>query len=268
MKPFQRVLGYVKQEYRAVILSILFAVLTVTLFALSLAAVLPLMKVMIGEEGLHGWIYRAIIKDRSGIRFMDVPLGENIVAKDDDKPRQPKLRIRSIENNSPAAGIGLKQLDVILAVILENEENNQTQAVVIPNRNALLEKITQAPADSSIQLKIEHDDGSTETVQFTIESKPFYTRAAHWLLSFVPPMQQFESKEELRTFKRDCIVKLILLMLIATIARCLFRFLQEYLVRKLSYRSIMRFRRDAYTNAIRMPLLHYSTQGVADTMSR
>ena len=72
MKPFMRVLGYVKQEYRAVILSILCALLTVILFSLSIAAVLPLMKVMIGEEGLHGWIYRAIVKDRSGIRFTDV----------------------------------------------------------------------------------------------------------------------------------------------------------------------------------------------------
>ena len=53
MKPFWRVFGYVKQEYRAVILSIVCALLTVFLFALSITAVLPLMKVMIGEEGLH-----------------------------------------------------------------------------------------------------------------------------------------------------------------------------------------------------------------------
>ena len=268
MKPFKRVLGYVKQEYRAVILSILCALFTVILFSLSLAAVLPLMKVMIGEEGLHGWIYRAIIKDRSGISFVDVPLGENIVAKDDETIRQPKLRIRSIKNGSPADDIGLRQLDVVLALILENENNNQIQTITIPNRNALLEKLTHAPAGSSIQIKIEHDDGAADTVQFTIDPDPFYAQAAHWLLSFVPRMQEFQSKEELRTFKRDCIVKLIILMLIATIARCLFRFLQEYLVKKLSYRSIMRFRRDAYTNAIRMPLLHFSTQGVADTMSR
>ena len=210
---------------------------------------------------------------------MDVPLGENIVARDAEKPRLPKLRISSIQNGSPADGIGLLKLDVVLAVILENERNNhntipdptvetQTQAVTLASRNALLEKLAQAPPHTSVQLKIEHDGGGTDTVPFSIESNPVYAQAAHWLLGFVPSVQAFESKEELRTFKRDCIVLLIVLMLIATIARCLFRFLQEYLVKKLSYRSIMRFRRDAYTNAIRMPLLHFSTRGVADTMSR
>jgi ATP-binding cassette, subfamily B, bacterial MsbA len=280
MKPFKRVLGYVKQEYRAVILSILCAVFVAILFALSLGAMLPLMKVMIGEEGLHGWINRAIVKNRSGISFIDVPLGENIVIKDADKSRQPKLRISSVKQGSPADGIGLRKQDVVLAVFLENDQNiqnpiisdppveDQIQVPVIPNRDDLLEKLAHAPSDSSIQLKIEHDDGSSDTVKFTVEPEPFYTHTANWLLSFVPRIQEFESKEELRTFKRDCIVKLIILMLIATIARCLFRFLQEYLVKKLSYRSIMRFRRDAYTNAIRMPLLHFSTRGVADTMSR
>ncbi len=279
MKPFQRVLGYVKQEYRAVILSVVFALLTAMLFSLSLTALLPLMKVMMGEEGLHGWVYRAIIKDRSGIRFMDVPLRENIVASDTKQLRRPKLRISSIQKDTPADGVGLRQLDVVLAVNLENEHQeqthnseasrkNQTPGILIPNRNTLLETLARAPAGSTVQLKIKHDDDSIETVHFKIDPEPYYSGTAYRLLRYVPSMQEFKTKEELLSFKLDCMVKVILLILAATIARCLFRFLQEYLVRKLSYRSIMRFRRDAFTNAIRMPLLHYSTRGVADTMSR
>ena len=69
-------------------------------------------------------------------------------------------------------------------------------------------------------------------------------------------------------FKRDSIILIIILMLVATIARCALRFAQQYLVRKISFRTLMMLRLDAYRNAIRLPLTYYSTQGASDTMSR
>ena len=74
MKHFRRVLTYLKAQYKAVLLSVLCAVLAAFLFSLSISAMLPLMKVMIGEEGLHGWVGRKIVEHRSGIIFRPLPL--------------------------------------------------------------------------------------------------------------------------------------------------------------------------------------------------
>ncbi|MBN1844400.1 MAG: ABC transporter ATP-binding protein [Sedimentisphaerales bacterium] len=266
MNSLSRVLHYVKYEYRPLAVAITCALLVAILFSLSLAAMLPLMKVMIGEEGLHGWVNRAVVKQRSGIRFYDVPLAENLQATG-KAVEQAKLRISRIVHHSPAAGIGLREQDIVLQVV-----SPDLSLEALPEsrhrRDRLLERLARAPTGVRMQITVEHDSGQQETVELRLEEKPFYARGAEWLLGYVPRMENIESDAQMSRFKRDSIVLMIVLMLIATLIRCFLKFLHEYLVKNLSYRILMRFRRDAYTNAIRMPLLHFSTKGVSDTISR
>ena len=64
MKHFWRAFGYVKPQYKAAVTSVLCAFVVAVLFSTSIAAMLPLMKVMIGEEGLRSWVNRKVVKDR------------------------------------------------------------------------------------------------------------------------------------------------------------------------------------------------------------
>jgi hypothetical protein len=117
MEYFRRVLVYVGRQYKAVLLSILCALLVAMLFTLSIGAMLPLMKIMIGEEGLHGWVERAVIKHRSGISFAAKESRETLSDDNEQTPRPDvPFAIVSIKKDSPATDSGLKELDVILLV--------------------------------------------------------------------------------------------------------------------------------------------------------
>jgi len=345
MKHFNRVLKYAAPQYKTVIISIACALGAAMLFSMSIAAMLPLMRVMIGEEGLHGWVNRGIVKHRSGIVFESVTIEENPAALGDtETPPQP-LRIFHIREKTPAENSGLAKDDIVLLVTQKprlqggspqgstlqggspqggtlqggtpqggtlqggtlqggspqgstlqggspqgstlqggspqggtpqgstlQEGTSQGSALdggtsqggpleVSPSRNQLLQHLAGADSDQPVQLTIKHTDDSVESISIDLDKPPIYAPAARWLLGFVPYQQG-------ASFKRNCIVLIIVLMWVATIVRCTLRFVQEYLVRRISYRSIMSLRRDAYAKAVRIPLSYFSQEGVSDTMSR
>ena len=255
MKYFRRVLLYVIPQYKAVLVSVACAMVAVVLFTMGIAAMLPLMKVMIGEEGPHGWVNREIIEYRFGMAFEAVELPKTLKAiADPCQPGEP-LWITNVKKESPAEEKGLRKGDEILAV---GKKNNLAKQI---SRDILLDKLALAPADKAIVLVVKHYDDSQETIAIKPGAKPLYAPAARWLLGFVP-------RSQVVTFKRNCIVLIIIVILVTTVVRCLMRFMQEYLVRKISFRSITALRRDAYYNTIRLPLSFFSAEGISDTMSR
>jgi len=260
MKHFRRVLIYVKRQYKAVVVSILCALMAAMLFSLSLAAMLPLMKVMIGEEGLHGWVNRSIIKHRSGISFYAIPLKGFITASQTEAgDTRAKLRISNIERDSAAFETKrLRQNDEIIEVRFAGEPAADM------DRAQLLDRMARLEGEASVELTVEHENGLQETVIVTFETPwhyRLYADGAYWLLDHVPQGQGPD-------FKRKAIIRIIMLMLLATIVRCSLRFTQQYLVKRIAFRSLMYLRLDAYKNTIRLPLTHFSTEGVSDTLSR
>jgi len=265
MRHFRRVLRYVAAQYNALVLSVICALLTALLFSMSVAMLLPLMKVMIGEEGLHGWVNRMIVKDRCGIGFAAERLRESWAPAHLREAAAPPLRIEVIERDSSAHGTGLLPEDVILEAVLGQADGN------IPlDPNEMLAGLAHAAEHTPVTLMVRRgsDPDQQHQVNFVLSDVPWYTPAARWLLGFVPSNEQFDSAEQLGKFKRDCIIKVIVLMLVATLLRCLLRFFQQYLVKRIGFFSIMQMRQDAYRSAIRLPLSHFSSEGSSDTTSR
>ena len=259
MEYFRRSLGYVKVQYKAVTASILCAFFAAALFSLSLGAMLPLMKVMIGEEGLSGWVGRAIVKQRCGIGFRPLPAREYMLAADDaEQLSQAKLRIELIEHRSLADGKGLLQDDQVLAVTVGAIQ----QTVVDAGRDEILTALSKAPA-GEITLRVLHENEEQEDVRLEMGPRPFYSPLADRLLAHMAKQADDGPK-----FKRRAIVTIIFLMLAATLARCALRFGQEYLIGRVAVRSVMQFRQDGYARTIRRPLSFFSEEGVSDTMSR
>ncbi|MHC4495736.1 MAG: hypothetical protein ACYSYM_07925, partial [Planctomycetota bacterium] len=69
MKAFWRVFEYIWPQWPRLIVIVISAILIGILFSLSFMTVVPLLKVMMGEEGLHGWVDRKICGWRYGIDF-------------------------------------------------------------------------------------------------------------------------------------------------------------------------------------------------------
>ena len=300
MRHFRRVLRHVLAQYKAVLLSTICAILAAVLFSLSLLAVLPLMKVMIGEEGLHGWVHRSIIKKRYGITFQPIPLSEYAlaspsqsagpnnapepgntsaianqptVAAADSPPLIPPLQINSIKKDGPAADNNIQPLDIVVAVTVGSE------AIDTSRRNLILKTLAEAPPKQPVTLNISRtltvsksppgtQTLSELTVTITPEKPPFYAGLAQYLLSFVPLADDFTTAQQADAFQQNCLKLMIAVMLLATFLRCILRFLQQYLVKRIAFTTIMRLRIDMYHSAIRLPLGYFSDEGTTDTMSR
>jgi len=239
-----------------------------SLLSLSFMTIIPLLKVMMGEEGLHGWVERKICSHRYGITF-SVP--ENIDFAESDPTNY--LLVTGVEQDSPAAKVGLQRFDVIIGAgnfLVDPHFRGDKLAPAqagerqkIP-RTQLLEALATAPENSDfiIQVSRLNDEGATETeITFNTGSKPFYVDHVEKMLSFLPRQQTRENKTK-------TVIYIILAMGIVTIIRCLAKFYQEYMAQKVVQIGINHLREDAFGHAIDMPIGFFANERPSDTVSR
>ena len=253
MTYFYRSLVYVRAQWQAVVISILCAVGTGGLFALSLSAVLPLIKVILGDEGLPAWVYRAEIQKRTGLTFIDLSLQ----SAEQLKNAQLFISGLSQKHDNPAQQAGLQVQDKIVRVKIGGN--------AYEDRPQILEQLARVPEGQSIELEVERDKTPPLTLTLTPGRKPAYANLADWLLGFV---QRQQANLTPLQFKRNSIILIIIVMMISTVLRCLLRFWQEYLVNRISFRSVMALRLDCYGKVLRLPITFFNQKGISDTMSR
>jgi hypothetical protein len=58
MKTFEQILKYIWPQWPRIVVVVLSAVAIAAMLSLSFVTIIPLLKVMIGTEGLHGWVDR------------------------------------------------------------------------------------------------------------------------------------------------------------------------------------------------------------------
>ncbi len=260
MRYLFRMWTYIRPQYKAVIAALICSMLTAGLFSVSIVTMLPLMRVMIGEEGPHGWIYRSLVKERSGIDFEAEPLREvwSVDFTGDSLSGRLPLVVSQVIRKTPAARAGIQKNDTIMEIVVDSRS--------VSDRDKILEILATYPASDMELFWKRGDEQFSETV--ALGKRLFYTDAADWLLSFLPERQVFYTPEEQADFKRDCILLIVNLFIIITILKCVLRFAQEYLVRRIAFKSIMQLRLDAYDRAVRLPLTHFDEKGISDTISR
>ncbi len=248
---FFKVLGYAKTQWKLIGLSILCAVMVAGLYSLNIGAVLPFLKVMMAEEGLHDWVNGAVVKDRCGIEFESVsPLKE--LGGDPNNMQPVPLRIKKLEVSSPAWEADLQFYDIIQSI---------AEAPDLTARSDMLAYLAQVEGEPRVHLTVLRESILVEGIELPLGKQPFYANAAFGLLRFVPHKMD-------KDFKSRSILVIIGFIFAATVFRCLFRFWQEYLVRRVSQHCAMALRRDTFRNAIRLPLNFYGSEGTSDMISR
>ena len=105
MKAFRRVFGYIFPQWHLLVVILITALIIAVLFSLSLITIIPVLKVMMGQEGLHGWVDRQVCKMRYGLEFY-VP-DTVAVATEDDIPAIHNLLITKVKDGGIADKAGL-----------------------------------------------------------------------------------------------------------------------------------------------------------------
>ena len=256
MKDFKRVFKYVWPQWPRIIVVLLSAVIVSSLLSLSFMTVIWLLKVMMGEEGLHGWVEREICAHRYGIIFSVSEMTDFA-----ESNFSYNLLVTDIKQDSPVRKAGLQKFDIIIGAgdfLVEKEEQG------IP-RSKLLEALATAPGNTSfaIQLRRVNSESVVDTKVLTLNTgpKPFYVDHLEKWMSVLPRQQTSENK--IKT-----VIIIILAMGIVTIIRCLAKFYQEYLAQKVVQIGINRLREDAFGHAMDMPIGFFANERPSDTVSR
>jgi ABC-type multidrug transport system fused ATPase/permease subunit len=233
------------------------------------------MKVMLGQEGLHGWIDRKACSYKYGIEFY-LPDATDITSGNREDIAF-SLFVTSVKEDSLAHAAGIKSQDKIVGagdLLVSDQLKNVSLA-------ELMQEIANAPA-AQILVQIKHLD-SDDIVQITMqtpENKEFVAslnwsgfRQKQWsfklsaidkaykLLAFLPRGQTTENKKQ-------AVVFLILLVGILTVVRCLAKFYQGYMAHKVMQVAVKRLREDTFSHAIEMPMGYFSRERPTDTVSR
>ena len=257
MKAFKRIFKYVWPQWHRLVVIVVSAMMIGLLFAFSIGTILPLLKVMMGEEGLHGWVDRLISKDRYGVSFY-VP--DKIDMSDPNVVYH--LRITAVEEKSQAAIAGLEEGDYIVGVL---STSSAPEAAGKVSSAKLFENLATAESNTKLSILFQrlNADNRMENKELKIATgpKPFYADFIQQALGFVP-------REQSRANAKKAVIFIILMMGVFTVIRCTARFYQDYTAQKVVDTSLAHLREDMFAHSMDIPAGFFSDQGTSDTVSR
>ena len=259
MDAFKRVFQYIWPQWHRLVTIGCSALLIGILFSFSFVTILPLLKVMMGEEGLHGWINREISESRYGLIF-EVPTSFEL-SDPNNLNIKYYLKVAVVKNKSHAKEVGLRKGDLIVGSAASIISGDQK----IPS-SKLLEELATISNVKSILIQYRRPDESGRLTDVKEEEllcgkKPFYADFTQRLLSRLP-------KERTKESQREAVVFIIIMMAIVTTMRCMARFYQDYTVQKLLHTTLVNIRKDAFRHSLDIPVGYFADEGSSNTASR
>ncbi len=250
---FRRMMAYAWAYRKFLLLSFVAAVFFAALHAVSIGGVLPVLKVILEKEGLHGWIDRTVASKRLGLELR---------VRDDAPTGRERIVIDRISTKHPQYGQGLRAGDII-------DTGERTAA-------AWLEEIAAADTATTIKLAVfERGDvtmhrrpergpaATAETVAYSIEAYDLgvIERVMLQAGSLIDRQAAAQDKLHVLTY-------VLGFLCAAVIAANLFRFLAEYWVSIAVLRGMMALRTALYERVLRLPMSFFVQSNTADTVSR
>ena len=261
MQYFKRAFSYVWPQWHRIVAIVVSVAIISVMFTMTIATVIPLLTVMMGSEGLHGWADRKIAQNRYDIKFY-VP--DTIDITESGSAATFKLEITDIDDDSVFAETadkeGLKEGQWIVGVgdLLIGESVDKISST------ELLSQLVTVPKGESITVQyrsIVENEIVLNEIQLRAPPSAWYSPTAQSIMQLLPRQQ---SKED----KRNAVVFIIILLLVATLVRCFFRFVQNYLANKIVSISMANLRNDMFSHVIDMEVGYFVSEGSTDTVSR
>jgi ABC-type multidrug transport system fused ATPase/permease subunit len=249
---FKRIWSYVWPQWPRVVAVFFWSGLMACMLSVSIVAMIPVLKVMMGEEGLHGWVDRNICDKRFGMDFY-LPDKSDLYNDADVMKRQ--LIIVNIEKDSWAEQAGLGLYDRILGVSKQPDGPEITAAM------EMQEVLATSDPKQSLEISMQRTDGQKVAIVQAAPAELWYADAVQWVVGHVP-------RSETAEHKFQAVMVLVIVMVIITILRCMARFYQSYLAAKIVNIAVMRIREDVFQHVMFMSIGFFSARGTSDTTSR
>ena len=108
---FRRMVGLAWPHRRFILVGLLASVVYGFLHSVSVVGVLPVLKVLLADEGFHGWVYRTVAEDRLDVAF-DTELGGTYETLEAGEG----IGFLKVSSDSPLAGFSVGSGDRLVAV--------------------------------------------------------------------------------------------------------------------------------------------------------
>lgn len=272
MKAFAQMFKYIWPQWPRIIVVVLSAFVIAVLLSMSFVTIIPLLKVMMGEEGLHGWMDRKAVESYYGLQF-HVPRTAELT--DDTGPSlRTHLLVVDVREGSLAEQAGIQPFDRIADV---NDLRARESSDVPYTR--LLEELVAIRGDSiPLTLSRPQDDtyqtqslelATPESVRFLRDPEHRATQRLRWqvevtaarigqrLVNILPPDDKVKA-----------ILILMLAITVITVIRCTAKFYQDYLGQKIVEVGVNGLREDVFRHLMRMPIGVFVDERPSDLISR
>ncbi|MHC4796112.1 MAG: ABC transporter ATP-binding protein, partial [Planctomycetota bacterium] len=239
---FRRLLTYVWPHKRYLIPALICIIIMAGAYSVGITSIMPVLKIMIEEEGLHGWVNRVLTESRFDCSFTIYGTMHRQVEGIDEGT----AKIIDLKTDSPLYKAGMRVGDFVLGA-----DDVEGKAVEVFN------KLT-SPAES---LSICYYDVEGKQRK-TVPVKPL---SLDWKYK---PLQVANNYVEM--IPRDRMKGLFVVlgaMLIIVLVGNIARVVAHYLTVLVNTRAIIDIRRQMYAHVLSLPLARFS-QNTSDTMSK
>ncbi len=277
MKDFTRLFAYIWPQWPRVVVVVFSAMVIAMLLSMSFMVIIPLLTVMLGDEGLHGWVDRTTCETAYGLKFY--------------MPKSNELEVAGVEEDSLAAKAGIRRRDLIDHVVATDVTlpsgdrfNAQLLQTLANTTQQTVQLDIERPNEPTAEPDIEHSEGQAGVSMSVEMSTPFnhayietlnwsvFKRikwrvslaglgVARWAVNFLP-------REQSERNKVAAITVIMVGMLIITIIRCVAKFYQGYLAEKVVQTAINELREDLFAHMTRMPIGEFADERPSDLISR
>jgi subfamily B ATP-binding cassette protein MsbA len=278
MRSFWQTFRYVWPQWPRLVAVFVSVVIFAMLLSISFMAIIPLLTVMMGGEGLHGWVDRNTCERQYGLRFY-IPKAADLT--DASSPaRRHHLLVISVDKDGLAAKAGIKPNDQITDV--NNAAATATESQV-PYTRLLIELSYAAHETIPIKLVRLSDQGprAAREIELATPRNETYIKSLNWgsfrtfhwraslaglefarrIVSVLPRGQTPE--DQIRA-----VAIIMIAMVVITVIRCIAKFYQDYLGEKIVQVAVNRLREDVFAHLTHMPMIAFARERPSDAVSR
>ncbi len=255
MKNFFRSIRYLWPYRIRLGFSVLCVIGISVLWAGGLGMLGPGSKILMTDEGLHGWAYGELLGDRFGLAVgqRTPPLG---TGKVEGRQIVDYLDVITVEPEGPAEAGGVHEGDWIIGLADGDPDRAVMRAM------HLARVLARTPAGTSVDLRVYNPARrAVREVRATAGAETWTSGVLGAIAAVVP-----EPRGPLGRY--HLFLGVLGIVLVITLLRDLLRFTQEYLVATAVNRGVMDIRCENYTVVLGLPATYFASEGMSDTMSR
>jgi subfamily B ATP-binding cassette protein MsbA len=278
MRFFWQTFRYVWPQWPRLIVVFVSMAIFVMLLSISFMAIIPLLTVMMGGEGLHGWVDRNACERQYGLRF-NAPKAADLTNASGSASRY-YLSVAGVDKHGLAEKAGFRKDDRIVDV---NNVGGAAAESQVPYTRLLTEmanatgdtipvKLTRPsdqgpPTVQEINLATPHNQAAIEDLHWG-PVKTLLWRASLAGLGIAQRAVSILPREQTSAGQIRAIMIIMIAMVIITIVRCTAKFCQEYTGEKIVQVAVNLLREDVFAHVTHMPMSAFARERPSDAISR